>query len=79
MYLKSLRNPVTQAFMVPLSDILHHLMTVYGNLNPKAFLSTKNTLETFQYNLALPVNVVFDPIDDLGELAIAAKQPMSEE
>lgn len=79
MYLKSLRNPVTQAFMVPLSDILNHLMTVYGNLNPKKFLSTKNKMETFQYDLSLPVDVVFDPIDDLGELAIIAKQPMSEE
>ena len=79
MYLKSLRNPVTQAFMVPFNEILQHLMQVYGNLNPKAFLKTKNALETFQYNVALPVDVVFDPIDDLSELAIAAKQPMSDE
>ena len=37
MYLKALRNPITQAFTVPLNLILQHLMTVYGKLNPKTF------------------------------------------
>ena len=34
MYIKALRNPVTQAFVVPLNEILQHLMKVYGKLNP---------------------------------------------
>lgn len=78
MYLKALRNPVTQAFILPLNEILHHLMTVYGKLNPKMLRVTKNALETFQYNVSLPVDVVFDPIDDLEELAALANEPMSE-
>ena len=78
MYLKALRNPVTQAFMVPLNEILHQLLTVYGGLNPKKFMATKNELENFQYTLSLPVDVVFDPIDDLSELADVAGQPMTE-
>ena len=78
MYLKAMRNPVTQAFLVPLSEILQHLMTVYGKLNPRTLLATKNALETFQYNVQLPVDVVFDPIDDLAELAEVAGEPMTE-
>ena len=78
MYLKAMRNPVTQTFLVPLSEILQHLMTVYGKLNPRTLLATKNALETFQYNVQLPVDVVFDPIDDLAELADVAGEPMTE-
>ena len=78
MYLKALRNPVTQAFMIPLNEILQHLMKVYGNLNPKTLMAKKNELETFQYQVNLPVDVVFDPINDLSEMAEIAKQPMSE-
>ena len=47
MYLKALRNPVTQASMIPLNKILEHLMKVYVNLNPKTIMDKKNELETF--------------------------------
>ena len=39
MYLKALGNPVTQAFVIPLNEILQHLMAVYGNLNPRLFMT----------------------------------------
>jgi hypothetical protein len=78
MYLKALRNPLTQAFTVPLNEILQHLMTVYGKLNPKTFKSMKDEVESYQYDISLPVDVVFDPIDDLAELAGVADQPMTE-
>ena len=41
-------------------------------------MTSKNALKTFQYNVSLPVDVVFDPIKDLSELAEIAEQPMSE-
>ena len=78
MYLKALRNPVTQSFTVPLNQILHHLMAVYGKINPKTFKTMKEEVENYQYDISLPVDVVFDPIDDLEELADGAEQPMTE-
>ena len=76
-YLKILRNRVTQALLVPLNEIFQHLMTVYEKLNPKMLRVQKNALDTFQYNVALLVNVVFDPIDDLAELVEVANEPMT--
>ena len=78
MYLKAFRNPITQSFTVPLHEIIQGLMAVYGKLNPKHFMAAKNALEAFQYDIKLPVYVIFDPIDDLSELAEVAGQPMTE-
>ena len=75
MSLNSLRNPVTQEFLVPLNKIIQQLLTVYGGLNPEKFMTTKNVLEHFQYQLSLPVDVVFDLINDLIKLANVAGQP----
>ena len=41
-------------------------------------MSTKNVLKAFQYDINLPVDVVFDPINALGKLAEVALQPMTE-
>ena len=64
--------------MVPLNEILHHLMTVYGKLNLRTLMASKNALETFQYQVTLLVDVVFDPIDNLSKLVDVAEQPMME-
>ena len=53
-------------------------MTVYGNLNLNTFMTTNNPLEIFQYQLSLPLDVVFDPIDHMSELFNVASQLMSE-
>ena len=53
-------------------------MSVYEKLNTKHFMAAKNALEAFQYNINLPVDIVFDPIDDLSELAENAGQLMTE-
>ena len=45
MYLKTLRNLVTQTFLLLLNEILQHLITVYGKLNPKTLMTRKNELE----------------------------------
>ena len=41
-------------------------------------MAAKNTLETFQYHINLPVGIIFNPIDDLSELAEVTGQPMTE-
>ena len=78
MYLKAFRNSITQSFILPLHDILQGLVSVYGKLNPKHFMAAKNALEVFQYGIKLPVDIVFDPMDDLPELAEVEGQPMTE-
>ena len=78
MYLKAYRNSIMHTFNIQLHEMLNGLMSVYRKLNPKIFMSTKNVLEAFQYVINLPVDVVFDPIDDLAELSEVARQPMME-
>ena len=72
MYLKAFRNPITQSFNFPIHNILQGLMSVYGKLNPKHFMAAKNALKTFQYHINLPVDIIFDPINDMLELAEVA-------
>ena len=78
MYLKVYRNPITHFFNVQLHEMLFGLMYVYGKLNPKTFMTAKNALEAYQYDISLPVDVVFDPIDDLAEFTKVARQPIIE-
>ena len=79
MYLKALRNPITNALNVPLNKILQHLIDVYGTITPREFQAKRDELTNFHYNVSLPVDVVFTPIDDLADLARFARQPMSDE
>ena len=76
--LNALRNPVAQAFMAPLNEILQHVMAIYGKINPSTFMARKNALETFQYQVLLLVDVVFDPIDNPARSVDVAVQPMIE-
>ena len=78
MYLKVFRNRITQSFILPLHETLQGLMSMYGKLNPKHFMTAENALEAFQYYIKLPVDIVFDSIDDLSELAEVAYQLMTE-
>ena len=79
MYLKPLRNPITNGINVPLNQILEYLVRTYGALTPKQFQAKQQELQQFRYDIALPVDVVFTPIDDLAYMAHFARQPMSEE
>ena len=58
--------------------MLSGLMFVYGKLDSKTYTTTKNALWAYQYNISLPVDVVFDPIEDLAELDEVVRQPMTE-
>ena len=79
MYLKALRNPITHALNVPLNQILQHLIDVYGTLTPREFQAKRDELTNFRYDVSLPVDVVFMPIDDLADIARTAHQPMTDE
>ena len=72
MYLKALCNPITHALNVPLNKILQHLIDVYGTLTPREFQAKLDELTNFCYNVLLPVDVVFTPIDNLADLACFA-------
>ena len=41
-------------------------------------MAAKNALEALQYDIKLSEDIVFDPIDDLSELAEVAGQPVTE-
>ena len=42
---------------------------MYGKLDPKTFMARKNALKPFQSYISLSVDIIFDPIDVLAELA----------
>ena len=76
-YLSSLRSRTTNALQGTVSDILDHLQEVYGTVSPQMIEDRDAELRSMIYNPRLPIDVVFNAVEDLVDFAALGKQPFT--
>jgi hypothetical protein len=74
MYYKVLRNRITGYATVTTLQLLKHLYKVYGNITPSDLADNDARLKT-PYDPAMPIEVLFDQVEDAVDLAAAALAP----
>jgi hypothetical protein len=77
-YLRAILNTATGRYAANIRALLLHLFTTYGKVTPQQIMSKEHELATMHYDLSHPVDIVFNAIEDLSELAAHARQPMSQ-
>ena len=77
-YLKTLRNASTNTITCDVPTILSHLFANYGLIGDDTLTEAEQKIKEIQYNLLDPLVKVFDEIEELQHLGIAAKDPYSE-
>ena len=77
-YLRAMLNTATGRYATSIRALLLHLFTTYGIVTPQKIMSKEHGLANLHYDLSHPVDIVFNAIKDLSELAEHACQPMSQ-
>jgi hypothetical protein len=78
-YIRPLLNRATLQYTDGVTAIMKHLYATHGRITPQLVIAKEQALCTMSYSIALPVDDVFDAIDDLEELADHANSPLSTE
>ena len=71
-YLAALQNPVTGKTTPLVPTILEYLHNNYGRITLQKLDDNSTTVKTIIYDLAQPIDIIFNSIDDLVEYARAA-------
>ena len=70
-YLSSLRNQITGQVPSNIRDLILHLFRVYGKITPQKLKSKYDTVESLNYSIDEPINVIFSAVKyllEIGEL-----------
>lgn len=78
-YLAALCNPNTSRYRDSICTLVQHLFSAYGWITPQQVKAWELNLLNMPYDLSLPVDNVFNVIDNLIELADHASITMSPE
>ena len=76
-YLAALRNSNTSCYGDSIRALTDHLFATYGRISPQQVKTRELEIFNIPYDLSQPVDVIFNAIDDLLELADHAGIPMS--
>ena len=78
-FLDTIRDPVTFVLQGTIADNLTFLFTTYGKVTPETLNEEFEKVNNTIYNPSLPIDVIFNSIVALAELAEAATVPYSEQ
>ena len=76
-YLAALRNVNTSRYGESILSLTQHLYYTYWRINPQQVKSRELELYNMPFDLSLPVDTIFNAVDDLMELSDQADIPMS--
>jgi len=76
-YLTAVRNRTTNSITMSLSDVLQHLQETYGTITPQMLQTKKASVDNMRYNVHLPIDNVFETVEELVQYAIYAKDPLT--
>ena len=77
MYLKSFRNTCSNNFNVNLVTILQNLFTTYGAITLKELKEQEDTFCANIFDTQQPLVIIFNELEELEQLVIAANNPFS--
>ena len=76
-YLRALLNRITGQYSTDVRAVLLHLFATHGKITPHQVKAKEMSTLNMHYDISLPVDTVFNAIDDLVDLAEHALSPMS--
>ena len=76
-YLAAVCNRQTGRYGSNVLAVLQHLFTTYGHITPQQLKTREMEICNMHFHMALPVDAIFNAIDELMELAKYALMPMS--
>ena len=76
-YLRALLNRTTGQYANNIRDVLIHLFATHGKITPQQVKAKEIAIYNMGYSIALPVDTVFNAIDDLTDLAEHGNSPLS--
>jgi hypothetical protein len=76
-YLRSLLNRATGQYATSIRAVVAHLFTTHGTIMPQQVKAKEQAIFGMHYDISQPVDVVFNSIEDLADLAEHANSPMS--
>ena len=78
MYLKPYRNEHSNAITTPIPDIFNDLMAIYGVVPEDDLVAAESALRARVFDIAQPLVIIYNEMDDLQQLATAAGVPYTE-
>ena len=76
-YLRPLLNRTTGQYATSVRDVMAHLFLTHGRITPQQVKAREQAVHNMHYDISQPVDVVFNTIEDLADLAEHASSPMS--
>ena len=76
-YLRALLNRTTGQYATSLRDVLTHLFETYGKITPEQLRAKEQAIYNMPFDISMPVDTVFNAIDDLADLAEHARSAWS--
>ena len=76
-YLEALYDPQTYDLLGNIEQILDYLLTTYGTVTPEFLNEEDEKVRKLSYNSNLPIDTIFNAIEDLVLVGIAAEIPYS--
>jgi len=68
-YLRALLDRTTGKYAANLRDVLTHLYDTYGTITPHQVWAKETAIRNMVFDLSMPIDSVFNAIDDLADLA----------
>jgi len=76
-YLAAVHNLQTGRYGSNVLAVLHHLFKIYGHITPKQLKTREMEICNMHFHMELPVDAIFNAIDELMEPDEYALMPMS--
>jgi uncharacterized phage-associated protein len=76
-YLSSIRDRTSNSLRGTVHEILEHLQEVYGRVSPQMLEDRDNELRSMVYNTQLPIDIVFNAVEDYVDFADLANQTLT--
>jgi hypothetical protein len=67
-YLRALLNRATGQYSTSIRQMIKHLFDTHGKITPQQVTSKQLSIYNMVFTIALPVDVVFNAVDDLEHL-----------
>lgn len=77
-YLAVIRNRATNTLQGTVYGILEHLQSSYGSVTPQMLEDKEIHLRAMTYNPSMPIDTVFNAVEDLAKFADLDRLPMTE-
>jgi len=75
LYLKSFRNEYSNTFTSNIPTIFHYLFTIYGYITPEELKGQEETLCSKVFDIQQPLIILFDELEELQQIYVAALNP----